>query len=201
MLLYLTTHTRPDIAASISILSQKVSKPRQIDMTEVKRVIKYLKGTINERLMLSSALGESQLKSFSDANWTEDKETRKSNSGYFISLYDGAISWSCRKQEIIALSSTEAEYVALSETSKEVIWIQKLLKFFDFSNSEEALMFTDSQSSMKLIKNDKFSNRTKHIDTEYHFTRDLVLKGAIKLHYVATEDNIADMFTKPLASV
>lgn len=198
MLLYLTTHTRPDIAAAVSILSQKVSKPNQTDMNEVKRIIRYLKGTQYLKLRLSYALGEQQLHSYSDANWAEDRENRKSNSGQFCSVNGGAVSWSCRKQEVIALSSTEAEYVALSETCKETVWLKRLLNFFDENITSEIMIFTDSQSCLKMIQNDKFSNRTKHIDVKYHFTRDLVSTGEIKLHYVETENNIADLFTKPL---
>lgn len=201
MLLYLTNHTRPDIAASVSILSQKVSNPNQTDMNEVKRVVRYLKGTMKLKLKLSSALGEQQLHSYSDANWAEDRKTGKSNSGYYCSFNGGAISWSCRLQDIVALSSTEAEYVALSETCKETIWLKKLLSFFDVNISSEILVLTDSQSCMKMIKNDKFSNRTKHIGAKYHFTRELVSIREIKLRYVETDNNVADLFTKPLGSV
>lgn len=198
MLLYLTTHSRPDIAASVSILSQKISKPNQTDMNEVMRVIRYLKGTQNLKLRLSHALGEQQLHSFSDANWAEDRESRKSNSGYFCSVNGGAIAWSCRKQDVIALSSTEAEYVALSETCKETVWLKRLMNFFGDEITSEIIIFTDSQSCMKMIENDKFSNRTKHVHVKYHFTRDLVSQREIKLCYVETENNIADLFTKPL---
>jgi hypothetical protein len=198
MLLYLATHTRPDISASVAILSQKVSKPTNTDMNEVKRVIRYLKSTENLKLMMSNALCEQNLTSFSDSNWAEEKAGRKSNSGYFCRLNGGAISWCCRKQDITALSSTEAEYIALSETCKETLWLKRLLKFFDLDSVDGTTIFTDSQSCMNMIKNDKFSNRTKHIDTRFHFTKDLVSSKSIKLNYVETENNVADLFTKPL---
>lgn len=201
MLLYLTTHSRPDIAASVSILSQKVSKPNQTDMTEVKRIIKYLKGTQSLKLRLSNDLCDQNLIAYSDANWAEDKSTRRSNSGYLCSINGGSVSWCCRRQDIIALSSTEAEYVALTETCKDVIWLKRLLKFFDLTFTEPITILTDSQSCMKMIVNDKFSNRTKHIDTKFHFTKELVSKGEIKLKYIETENNAADLFTKPLASI
>lgn len=201
MLLYLATHSRPDISASVSILSQRIEKPRSTDMNEVKRLCRYLKGTKTLKLMLSNALCEQSLHSFSDANWAEDKATRKSNSGYFCSINGGAISWCCRKQDLVTLSSTEAEYVALTETCKETMWLKRLMQFFNISNDSKVVIFTDSQSCLKMIKNDKFSNRTKHIDTKYHFTKNLVSKGEIVLQYVETENNVADMFTKPLGSV
>jgi hypothetical protein len=198
MLLYLSTHSRPDITASVSILSQKVSNPSDVDMTEVKRIIKYLKGTKDLKLVLCNDLSDQNLIAYSDANWAEDKVTRKSNSGYMCCINGGPISWCCRRQNLVALSSTEAEYIALSETCKEVLWIKSLIKFFDIITTEPICVFTDSQSCMKMINNDKFSNRTKHIETKYHFSKSLILSKQIVLKYVETENNVADLFTKPL---
>lgn len=200
MLLYVTTHSRPDISASVAILAQKTSTPTKTDLNEVKRVIRYLSGTRDLKLMLSNDLCDQELMSFSDANWAEDKTTRKSNSGYICKINGGTVSWSCRKQDIIALSSTEAEYVALSETCKETIWLKRLVNFFDANLTFPIKIDTDSQSCMKMISNEKLSYRTKHIDTKFHFSKDLVSRGKIMLEYVATDVNIADLFTKPLAS-
>ena len=201
MLLYLTTNSRPDIAASVSILSQKVAKPRDVDLNEVKRIVRYLKGTRDLKLYLSSTICSENIYAFSDANWAEDREDRKSNSGYFCSVNGGAISWSCTKQKIIAMSSTEAEYVALNETCKEITWIKKICQGLQIKIPKAITIYTDSQSSMSMIMNQKFSNRTKHIDTKYHFIRDKVDSGEIDLKYVPTETNVADMMTKPLGSV
>lgn len=186
---------------SVAILSQKVSQPTQTDMNEEKRIVKYLKGSTNLKLNLSNVLGEQELIIFSDTNWAEERENRKSNSGYFCSINGGAIAWCCRKQDIVYLSSTEAENVALSEACKETMWLKRLVKIFDLNYPCGIKGFTDSQSCIKMTKNDKFINRTKHIDTKFHFTKDLVSKGEIKLQYVEAENNIADMFTKPLGSV
>lgn len=126
MLLYLTTHSRPDVAASVSILSQRVSKPRNADLNEVKRLIRYLKSTANLKLQLSNCTNKQVLYAFSDANWAECMTTRKSNSGYACFVNGGMVSWCCRKQNLITLSSTEAEYVALSETCKEITGLTTL---------------------------------------------------------------------------
>ena len=200
MLLYLTTHSRPDIAASVSILSQRVSNPRQVDFNEVKRLIRYLKGTVHLKLTLSDKSRTQKLFAFSDANWAECPLTRKSNTGYACMVNGGMVAWCCRKQDLVSLSSTEAEYIALSETCKEIIWLKILIKFFIPDNSPTEI-FTDSQSCLKFIKNDKFSNRTKHIDTKFHFVKDCVSNDLVYLNYVETNENIADMFTKPLGSV
>lgn len=198
MILYLATNSRPDISASVSILSQKVTCPTLTDMNELKRTIRYLKGTRSHQLMLSNALCEQSLQCFTDANFAEDQITRKSNSGFVCFLNGGAVSWCCRRQDIVAQSSTEAEFIALSEACKELLWLQKLVKAFDVATTEP---LTDSQSSIKLVENDRYSSRTKHIDTRYKLATHLVANGSIILKYIETENNIADIFTKPLASI
>lgn len=100
----------------------------------------------------------------------------------------------------MALSTTEAEYVALTETCKEMIWCQAVMNDFHLKVPEVVVVLTDSQSCIK-INNPKFSGRTKHIDIKYHFVRELVENERVNLEYVPTNENIADMFTKPLTSV
>lgn len=197
MLLFLTTNSRPDIAATVSILSQKVIAPTRKDLCEVKRLVKYLKGTKNLKLSLSDNTKPEKLIAYTDANWAEDKIDRKSNSGFYCSLGGGAVSWNCRKQDLVTLSSTEAEYVALSEACKELIWIARLAKEFNVPD-EAPKLHIDNQSCIKMVQNDKFSHRTKHIDTKFHHFRDNIEKQLITLHYVETKKNIADMLTKPL---
>lgn len=198
-LLYLCTQTRPDIAASVCILAQRVSCPTKNDLNEVKRIIRYLKFTRNFKLKLSLDSSKNDLIMFSDANWAEDAIDRKSNSGFIAFTNGGVISWCCRKQTLVALSSMEAEYIALSEATKEVIWLRKLRKFFGHCE-QTTDVYVDNQSCLSNVQNQKFSNRTKHIDTRHHFIRDLVNKKTIKLHYVPTELNTADLLTKPLGT-
>jgi hypothetical protein len=198
MLLYLTVHSRPDISASVAILSQKIEKPSVTDLNEVKRIVRYLSGTKHYVLALSRSANHNGLIAYSDANWAEDRVTRKSNSGYFCSFNGGAISWFCRRQELVSLSSTEAEFIALAESCKETVWLQRLLKFFPTHSEQITCVNVDNQSCLKMVENDKFSNRTKHIDTRFYFTKDLVNTKQLKLKYVATEHNLSDLFTKPL---
>lgn len=100
------------------------------------------------------------------------------------------------------MSSTEAEYVALSETCKETIWLKRLLQFFDVKFEMPIIIWTDSQSCMNMITNERFSNRTKHIDVKFHYSKEMVVaRKEITLKYIETANNIADLFTKPLTSV
>jgi hypothetical protein len=175
-----------------------LTQPRKGDLLEAKRIIRYLKATKDIQLKLSSPGNQQELFGFTDANWAEDRHDRKSNSGYVFKLFGGTISWACRKQSCIALSSTEAEYIALSEACQEVIWLKKLCGEFNIDVSTGTKIFVDNQSAAKMSENQKFSNRTKHVDTKYHFIRDLVEKNFVQLEYVCSEDNVADLMTKPL---
>lgn len=200
-LLYISVNTRPDIAAAVAILAQKTSKPHQDDWNELKRVLRYLKGTANYKLALASKSNNdiSDLFGYADANWAEDRLDRKSNSGYVFMFNGGVVSWMCRKQGCVALSSTEAEFIALSEACQEAIWLRKVLTDLNFKIDSPTLIFEDNQSCLKLIVGEKLSKRTKHVDTKKHFVRDHVDGGDIRCEYCSTDDMIADLFTKPLA--
>lgn len=197
-LLYVSVNTRPDISASVSILAQKVSLPNQEDWNEAKRVLKYLKGTSGYALALGNIESENLLIGHADANWAEDRVNRKSNSGYIFQLYEGTISWSCKRQTCVALSSTEAEFVALSEACKEAVWIRRILADFGLPLNEPTTIFEDNQSCLKLIEEEKLSSKSKHIDTRFHFVKDYVEKGLVKCVYCPTGEMIADLLTKPL---
>ncbi|XP_036345698.1 secreted RxLR effector protein 161-like [Rhagoletis pomonella] len=119
-LLYISVNSRPDIAASVSILAQKVSNPTQNDWNQLKQALKYLKETSNIKLKLSRVDSkESDLIGYADANWAEDRNSRKSNSGYAFFYNGGLINWTCRKQSCVSLSSTEAEFIALSDACQK----------------------------------------------------------------------------------
>lgn len=197
-LLYISTNSRPDISSSISILSQKVTKPSSTDLNEVKRVIRYLLSTKDFKLKLIHQNQDQNLVFYSDANWAEDRITRKSNSGFIGFVNGGTISWACRKQASVSLSSTEAEYIALTETTQEILWLKVLCQDFNIKLNFPIQIQADNQSAIKLVSNQRISNATKHIETKYHFIKDIKEKGTINIKYCPAENNIADMLTKPL---
>lgn len=199
-LLYIATCTRPDIKASVAILSKKLSNPTETDWIEAKRIARYLKHTMNYKLKLGNNQEEKGLIGYADANWAESKADRKSNSGYLFKHYGSTISWACRKQTCVALSSAEAEYIALSDGCQEMLWLTKVLKDFQEDVRQPVKMYEDNQSCIKLTNNQKFSNRSKHIDTKYHFIKDLS-KDKILLEYCTSEDMLADMLTKAIPHV
>lgn len=198
-LLYLANNSRPDISVYVSILSRHVENPREVDMIEAKRIIRYLKGTMNLKLKLATMNTEFPIVSFVDADYAEDRIDRKSMSGFLCFVLGGLISWRAKKQGIVTLSTAEAEYVSISEGCQELTWIQNLCKEFGI-DTKDSLIFSDNQSAIALT-NGKCSHRTKHIDVRYHYVRDLVNDGTVTLDYKATNENLADMLTKPLNSV
>lgn len=201
-LMYLMIGMRPDIAASISILSQFSAKPTQAHLQAAKRVLHYLKGTQDYRLHLGAIdqknQGEIRLYGFSDANWGNDLDTRRSTSGYIFFISEGPISWASKRQSTVALSSTEAEYMALTQAAKEAIWLRRLLAELGFRTQEPTIIHEDNQSAIALAKNPVYHARSKHIDIQHHFIRDKVESGEVDLSYTPTENMIADVLTKPL---
>ena len=133
--------------------------------------------------------------------WAENRKDRKSNSGYIVLLNGGTISWACRKQQCVPLSTTEAEYVALTETCQVILWLRNLCKDFNNKQTEAIQINVDNQSCLSIMNDQSFSNRTKHIDTKYHFIKDIKNNGLIKASYCPTDDNVADLLTKPLGAV
>lgn len=199
-LLYVSVNTRPDIAASISILAQRVSKPHEEDWNELKRVLKYLKGTANLKLALAKRdHGGDALYGYSDANWAENKSDRKSNSGHVFLVNGGAVCWSSRKQSLVALSTCEAEFVALSEACRAASWIKRLLIDMKQNISDAVLIHEDNQSCLNLVNGEeRLSDRSKHIDTRFHFVKDYIKQSMIKCQYCPTDDMLADILTKAL---
>lgn len=198
-LLYISNNTRPDIAFAVSILSRKITCPNERDWTEVKRVLKYLKGTKDLKLLVGSK-SELELNGFADADWAGDINDRKSTSGFIFKLGDAVISYASRKQANVTLSSTEAEYVALAEASQELLWIMQLMKEFEI-NISSPVIFEDNQSCLKILQDEKISPRSKHIDVKFYFVRDLYRSNSVLFNYCPTKSMLADILTKPLQKV
>lgn len=168
-LLYISINTRPDIAAAVCILAQKTSNPSNEDLNELRRIFKYLQATVNYKLPLNCDDNINTLYGYCDANYGEDKIDRKSNSRYVFKLNGAIISWSCRKQKLVALSSTEAEFIAVCEAVKEINYLKNILAEVDQIQPQPIILYEDNQSTIKMLKNEKISQRTKHIDIKYHY--------------------------------
>jgi|SRR5579871_5521089 len=200
-LMYLMLGTRPEIAFPISVASRYAANPTDNHISAVKRILRYLKGTLNYELVFRGSV--SPLVGYTDADWAGDKDTRRSTSGYTFNIGSGAISWSSKRQPTVALSTCEAEYMAQTQAAKEAIWLKGLLvELSDMHNNElnpsAVILYGDNQGAIALAKNPVFHGRTKHIDIQHHFVREKVDSGDICLEYIPTEQQIADGLTKPL---
>jgi hypothetical protein len=165
-----------------------------------KHVMRYLKGTMDYGLSYDGD-HDFTLSGYTDANWAGSVANRKSTSRCCFSLGSAMISWKSRKQSSIALSTVEAEYIATCSTTCEAIWLRKLLAgLFDLEMREIAIL-CDNQRCIKMTKNLVFHDRSKHIEIRYHFIRNMVQRGALKLQYISRDEQVADVMTKPLSHV
>jgi Reverse transcriptase (RNA-dependent DNA polymerase)/gag-polypeptide of LTR copia-type/Integrase core domain/GAG-pre-integrase domain len=197
-LLYLVGGTRPDLAYSVTYMSQFNDRPSKDHWTGVKHILRYVKQT--ENVGLTYKRTGIQMKAFCDADWASCKIDRRSFNGYVFILAGAAISWSSKKQKTTALSTVEAEYVAMSHATKEVLWMQSFLKEIgaDCLSSTSQTVSADNQGAIALAKNNTTSERSKHIDLKHFFLRENVESGKLKFIYVQTDENLADMMTKTI---
>ena len=196
-LIYATICTRPDLCASVGVLSQHMAKPGSEHWSGIKRIFRYLKGTLTYGLKFVAS-DDFQLYGYSDSDWAGDVETRKSTSGYVFRLGGATISWRSKKQSVVALSSTEAEYIALASAVQEAVWLRNLLSDLTSKQVKPTVIYEDNQGAIALCKNPIDHSRMKHIDIKFHYTRDAVNKNVILVEYCTTKDMVADAFTKGL---
>ena len=135
---------------------------------------------------------------YSDADHAGCLDTRRSTSGFVIKMGSGAVSWSAKKQSIVADSSTEAEYISASNAGRDIVWMRTLLTELGHKLTGPSPLMVDNQSALKVLKNPELHSRMKHIDIKMHWIRDAIKRGDITVHFLRTNDMIADIFTKPL---
>ncbi|KAI0526988.1 hypothetical protein KFK09_002584 [Dendrobium nobile] len=192
---YLTI-TRPDIAHFVNTLSQHMQDPEPIHFYLLKRLLRYIKGTIYFGLPITKS--SLHLRTFSDADWVGDPITRKSTSGFCTFLGENLVSWTVKKQTTVSRSSTESEYRALAAATADTIWLKRLLGDFNIQHDTPVVIFCDNMSTIALANNPVFHARTKHIEIDQQFIRDHIHHKTISLLPISTVDQIADIFTKPL---
>lgn len=196
-LMYMTI-TRPDMQFAVNLISRFSAEPTEIHFAAAKRVLRYLQGTLDFGIWYKRG-GEGSLEVFTDSDFAGDVDSRKSTSGYVFLWNDGAVAWSSKKQNVVALSSTEAEYVAAATCACQAIWVQGILEELGLNFPESMVIKCDNTSAIKLSKNPVFHGRCKHIGVRFHFLRDLVKEGIITMEHCGSSKQVADIFTKPLS--
>lgn len=165
----------------------------------IKHILKYLKGTTTMGIRYKAAGRVVELKSYSDADYASDEITRRSVSG-MVFKFSGAIVWASKQQQSVALSITEAEYIGASEATKDAVWLSRL--FSEISPMKTVLLLlVDNASAIKLVKNPTFHKRSKHIDVRAHFVRERVQNGELKIEHIPSEEQVADILTKPIPRI
>ena len=190
--------TRPDISFAVNKLSQFMHSPTQNHWTATKRLLRYLKNTIFHGINIHET-SNTTLTCFSDADWAGSLDDRKSTSAYLIFLGSTPISWSSKKQRATARSSTEAEYRALAMAAAESMWLLSLFHELKVPLSQPPLLLCDNLGATHLSFNPVQHSRMKHIQLDVHFVRDLVAKKLLNVRHVHTNDQLADLLTKPLS--
>jgi hypothetical protein len=194
-LLYLCA-SRPDIMLSVCMCARFQAAPKVCHLMAVKRIFRYLVHTLNLGLWYPKG-SRFVLIGYSDADYAGCKVDRKSTSGTCQFLGRSLVSWSSKKQNSVALSTAEAEYVAAGSCCAQLLWMRQTLKDFGCLMLKVPLL-CDNESAIKIANNPVLHNRTKHIEIRHHFLRDHVTKGDIDLSHVRSEEQLADIFTKPL---
>ena len=213
-LMYAAISTRPDIAHGVHYLASNMQSPTQRHMVAAERVLRYLAGTKDVGLVFGSrnssdAAGDSRGRkaqvqvdvcAFADADWANDKGDRKSISGWVAKLNGDPVSWSSKKQRVVALSTCEAELYAEAAAIQEVLWLRGLMEELGLHTQTGSIIYGDNQSTISVSENGVKGERTKHVDVKYHFVTETVEQGKVKLVWVNTKQQQADLFTKPLAA-
>ncbi|KAI3647783.1 hypothetical protein MP228_008004 [Amoeboaphelidium protococcarum] len=219
--MYLMVGTRPDIAYTVSYLSRALENPTELHLSVAKRLLRYLAGTRDMMLVYN---GNESLKpvGYADADFAADLDSRRSVTGMLVKSANGAVTWKSKLQTKVAQSTAEAEYYAAFYTCGELEWLKELLneiglgsvidtpsevkanqQAVDGVNVHPAknpmIIKEDNQACISLSKNPQIGQKTKHIELKYHKVRQLVEDGVVKLEYCNTNDQLADIFTKPLA--
>lgn len=195
---YVAQTSRVDLCAAVNLLSQYQSCPTDEHWSYLKRILRYIKGTLDVGLEFKGGETEEAVVVYSDADWGNDISDRRSISGYIIRVFGGTVAWLTRKQQTVALSSTEAEFVALCTAACEGVWIRRLLEDLGVFVKGAVRYLEDNQSCIRVAEEPRDSRRMKHVDIKFNFIRELVQDGQIAIEFIPSDLQLADIMTKGL---
>jgi hypothetical protein len=210
-LLYAAISTRPDISFAVNKLTQRMQSPTVRDSRACDRVFRYLSGTKSlgllfgrQRVDVSSQAAPGPASTvavtvYADADWASDRIDRKSITGWIAMINGDPVSWASKKQKVVSQSSCEAELYAEAAAINETKWLNGLLGEIGFGPASAPLVYGDNMSTQALSKNGIKSERTKHVAIKYAFIHDEVSNGRVRLQWVPSAEQLADILTKPLA--
>ncbi len=197
-LIYMTI-TRPNLNYVVGVVSQFMQTPRKPHLDAMRHILRYIKHPLQCGIFYETK-SQLQVHGYTDADWADNVSDRRLTNGFMFSFGSGAVSWSNKKQPIVALSSTEAKYRGAAIATCEVVWSQKLLSDLGQSVDVHVVIYCDNISSILLANNLVYHAKTKHIEVHYHFIKGKVLAKEIDLIHVSIEDQVADISTKALGT-
>ncbi|KAJ9542361.1 hypothetical protein OSB04_028867 [Centaurea solstitialis] len=189
--------TRPDICFAVNKLSQFMHSPTEFHWQALKRLLRYLKGTIHHGLFLKRK-SSLYLTALSDSNWGGISDGGRSTTTYILYVGTNIISWKSARQKSVSRSSTEAEYKALANVASEISWVQNLLFELGVCTTSPPTLFCDNTGATYLCANPVYHSRMKHVALDYHFVRERVSTGSLRVLHINSHDRLADALTKPL---
>jgi len=205
-LLYAARVSRPDISFAVKSLGQHTTAVGSQHWVAAKRVLRYLKGTSDIGIKYTgNTNGSFRLVTYADADYAGDLIGRKSTTGNFFTLSHerdvNPIDWTSKQQEVVATSSAESEFISACYAAKTIMHFRQLLTDVGMEQKGPTIIMEDNQACIAMSENPGLHRKTRHIDVRFHYLRDMVDKGNVKLVYVPTEHQLADLFTKPLYSM
>ena len=195
-LIYLTI-TRPDLCYAVHISSQFIQEPLEEHMHAARRLLRYIKGTSGYGILMRSDC-DLQIRAYCDADWGACPLTRRSLTGYLVTIDGSPISWKTKKQTTVSRSSAEAEYRSMAATTSELMWLKAFLASLGVFHESAMHLFCDNQAALHIAKNPVFHERTKHIELDCQFVREKLEAGDLTFSYISSNQQPADIFTKAL---
>jgi hypothetical protein len=197
-LIYLS-HTRPDIAFAVSVVSQFMHAPCEKHMEAVYRILRYLKSAPGKGLMLYKN-GHLEVEGYTDADWAGSITDRRSTSGYCTFVGGNLVTWRSKKQSVVARSSAEAEFRAMAHGICEMLWLKAMLKELGVHSKDPMKLYCDNKAAISIAHNPVQHDRTKHVEVDRHFIKEKLTEGLICTPFVRTENQLADILTKGVSN-
>ncbi|GMI72814.1 hypothetical protein HRI_000950700 [Hibiscus trionum] len=191
-------NTRPDVQYAVNKVSQFMQAPLDKHWSAVRRIVKYLKGTIDYSLFFSTGPVATTLTAYSDSDWGAKSDDRRSTSGHCLFLGNNLVSWSSKKQSVVSRSSTEAEFIGIANAMCDAMWVKSLLTELGISLAATPIIWCDNTSAIAHTANPVHHAKLKHVELDLSFVREKVVGGEFQINYVPALDQIADVLTKPL---
>ncbi|KAG8485720.1 hypothetical protein CXB51_019072 [Gossypium anomalum] len=191
--------TRPYITFAVNKVCQFMHRPLDQHFKAVKRILRYLQSTIEYGLHFTTAVSL-DLVGFSDANWGTDVDDRRSTIGFCVFLGGNPVAWGTKKQQVVSRSTAEAEYRSLAHTAAEVVWLESLLSELHVAPSKKATIWCDNSRAVAVSANSLLHSKFKHVELDLFFVREKIAAGKLDVRHVPAQDQVANIFTKPLSA-